>query len=141
MIQALQAAARRGVDVGIITAAHSDSNASIAAGRSHYHELLDAGVRIYERQGVVLHAKTGVVDGLWSVVGSSNLDWRSTTLNNEIDAIVVDPRFGGEMEAMFQDDIAHSKRDHPQEWADRGLGERRRVVGTADRRRALTDID
>ncbi len=124
MTHALAAAARRGVDVAIITAAHSDSKASVEAGRSHYHELLDAGVRIYERQGVVLHAKTGVMDGLWAVVGSSNLDWRSTVLNNEIDAVVVDPTFGAEMEAMFQDDVAQSKQITREQWASRGLIER-----------------
>ncbi len=124
MITALQDAARRGVDVAIITAAHSDSDASIKAGRSHYHELLDAGVRIYELQDAVLHAKTSVIDGIWAAVGSSNLDWRSTALNNEIDAIVVDPGFGAEMEAMFKDDVAQSKEITRQQWAGRGLAER-----------------
>lgn len=124
LLHALADAARRGVDVALITAAHSDSNASIAAGRSHFHELLRAGVRIYELQGAVLHAKTGVVDGLWAFVGSSNLDWRSTVLNNEIDAVIIDREFGAKMDAMFADDVAHSRQITPQAWADRGLGER-----------------
>lgn len=124
MDAALRAAARRGVDVEIITPAHSDSNAAIAAGRSHFEGLLHAGVRIFERQGVVLHAKTAVVDGLWSVVGSSNLDWRSTILNNEIDAVIIDPAFGRTMEAMFQDDAAHSQEITREAWARRGIGER-----------------
>ncbi len=124
LIEALEAAARRGVDVALLTAAHSDSDASVAAGRSRFSALLEAGVRIYERQGVVLHAKTAVVDGLWSVVGSSNLDWRSTVLNNEIDAVIVEPGFGQQMEAMFQADLARSQQITREQWARRGLLER-----------------
>ncbi len=124
MIEALESAARRGVDVALITAGHSDSKASIQAGRSHYADLLAAGIRIYEREGAVLHAKTAVVDGLWSVVGSSNLDWRSTILNNEIDAVVLNREFGQTMEAMFRDDIAHSKQISQAEWAQRSVIDR-----------------
>lgn len=124
LIEAVEAASRRGVDVVLLTAAHSDSDASVEAGRSHYTALLDAGVRIYEREGAVLHAKTAVVDGLWSVVGSSNLDWRSTILNNEIDAVIIDAPFGRNMEAMFQADLARSRPITPELWARRGLLER-----------------
>ncbi len=124
MDQALQDAARRGVDVAIVAPAESDSGAARLAGRSHYADLLEAGVRIYERTGEVLHAKTAVVDGLWSTVGSSNLDWRSTTLNNEIDAVILDPAFGREMEAMFSDDVRASRQITREAWARRGLGER-----------------
>jgi cardiolipin synthase len=126
MDEALQDAARRGVDVAIVVPANSDSNAARAAGRSHYTDLLEAGVKIYERQAVVLHAKTAVVDGLWSTVGSSNLDWRSTILNNEIDAVVLGHDFGMKMEAMFRQDVAASQQITPQVWAQRGLGERLR---------------
>ena len=59
------------------------------AGRSHYSELLEAGVEIYERQNVLLHSKTALIDGVWSCVGSTNLDWRSFVHNNEIDAVVL----------------------------------------------------
>ena len=124
MDEALQAAARRGVDVAIVVPAHSDSDAARAAGRAHYTDLLEAGVKIYERQGVVLHAKTAVVDGLWSTVGSSNLDWRSTILNNEIDAVILGHDFGTKMEEMFSEDVAASKQITPEAWARRGLGER-----------------
>lgn len=126
MDEALQDAARRGVDVRIIVPANSDSNAAREAGRAHYTDLLRAGVKIYERQGVVLHAKTAVVDGLWSTVGSSNLDWRSTTLNNEIDAVILGHDFGAKMQAMFNDDLAASREITPQAWAHRGIGERAR---------------
>jgi cardiolipin synthase A/B len=124
MDEALQDAARRGVDVAIVVPANSDCDAARAAGRSHYTDLLEAGVKIYERQGVVLHAKTAVVDGLWSTVGSSNLDWRSTILNNEIDAVILGHDFGTKMEAMFREDVARSEQITPQAWAKRGLGER-----------------
>lgn len=124
MEEALADAARRGVDVQIVVPAHSDSDAAIAAGRSHYHDLLEAGVKIHERQGVVLHAKTAVVDGLWSTVGSSNLDWRSTILNNEIDAVILDHDFGAKMEAMFGDDLVESKEITLAAWRERGVGER-----------------
>jgi cardiolipin synthase len=124
MDEALQDAARRGVDVAIVVPAHSDSEAAREAGRSHYADLLEAGVKIYERQGVVLHAKTAAVDGLWSTVGSSNLDWRSTILNNEIDAVILGRDFGDKMEAMFRRDVAASKQITPEMWAKRGLGER-----------------
>jgi cardiolipin synthase len=124
LVEALEDAARRGVDVVVVAPGNSDSQASVAAGRSHFATLLSAGVRIVERQGAVLHAKTAVVDGVWCVVGSSNLDWRSTVLNNEIDAVVVDGTFGRAMEAMFAADVAQSREITPQAWAERGLGER-----------------
>ena len=124
MDEALQDAARRGIDVAIVTPATSDSHAAVVAGRSHYAALLAAGVQIFERQGVVLHAKTAVVDGLWSVVGSSNLDWRSTILNNEIDAIIIDPEFGQQMETMFKDDVARSQPITRGQWSRRGVVER-----------------
>ena len=62
----------------------------IAAGRRHYGDLLRAGVKIHQRQGALLHAKTTtLIDGVWSAVGSTNLDWRSFLHNDEVDAIVL----------------------------------------------------
>jgi cardiolipin synthase len=124
LIEALECAAERGVDVRIIVPGSSTSDSTITAGRSHYAELLAAGVKIYERQDVVLHAKTEVIDGIWSVVGSSNLDWRSVVFNNEIDAVIIGRGFGGKMEAMFSQDIAASHQVTPQDWARRGFWER-----------------
>ena len=126
--EALECAARRGVDVRIIVPSRSTSGTAIAAGRADYGDLLKAGVKIYERQGVVLHAKTAVIDGIWSVVGSSNLDWRSTVSNNEIDAVVIGRSFGQQMEAMFKGDEAHSRQVTLQAWRQRGLGERLREI-------------
>jgi cardiolipin synthase A/B len=124
--EALKCAALRGVDVRIIVPSRSTSGSAIAAGRSDYGDLLEAGVKIYERQGVVLHAKTAVIDGIWSVVGSSNLDWRSAISNNEIDAVVIGRNFGQQMEVMFARDEAHSKEVTLAAWRHRGLWERLR---------------
>lgn len=124
MIEAMKCAARRGVDVRVIVPSISDSDTTITAGRADYDGLLKAGVHIYERQGAVLHAKTAVIDGQWSVVGSSNLDWRSVVYNNEIDAVIMGPEFGAQMEAMFAKDQAASRQITPEIWAHRGIGER-----------------
>lgn len=122
--KALRRAAERGVDVSIVVPGHSDSSAALEAGRAHYEDLLEAGVHIYERQGAVLHAKTAVIDGAWSAVGSSNLDWRSVIFNNEIDAVILSDGFGREMEAMFADDVAHSKEIERDAWERRPFDER-----------------
>ena len=120
----LENTAKRGVDVEVVVPSHSESTLTIAAGRSFYAELLKAGVHIFEREGVVLHAKTAVIDGEWSMVGSSNLDWRSVIYNAEIDAVIIDRPFAGEMEALFRSDIVRSREIEPAGWAKRGLGER-----------------
>jgi cardiolipin synthase len=128
LAHALEAAARRGVDVQVIVPGRSTSNAAVAAGRAKYGDLLEAGVKLHEFQGRVLHAKTAVIDGAWSAVGSSNLDWRSTVWNNEIDAIILGPDFGQQMEAVFQADVAASKTIDLAAWRSRGLGERVREL-------------
>ena len=69
-----------------------------------------------------------MVDGAWSAVGSSNLDWRSTVWNNEIDAIILGAAFGGGMEAMFADDVTASHTITLEAWRRRGLGERVREM-------------
>ena len=121
---ALEAAARRGVDVEIVVPAHSSSTTVVAAGRAHYAALMKAGVKIYERRAVVLHAKTAVIDHLWATVGSANLDWRSVIYNNEINAVILDRAFAQRMEALFSDDVAASRPIDPQTWAHRSLLER-----------------
>ncbi len=98
--KALATAARRGVDVRIIVPSLSDSDTAVAAGRAMYGDLLEAGVKLHEFQGRVLHAKTAVIDGAWTAIGSSNLDWRSTVWNNEIDAILLGTDFGGKRPLM-----------------------------------------
>jgi cardiolipin synthase len=124
LVSALKDAARRGVEVRLVLPAHSDLWAPLYAGRSHYSELLDAGVEIYERRAVLLHAKTGVIDGVWSTVGSSNLDWRSFLHNDELDAVVLGPEFGEQMEAAFDKDLAASQRITRESWANRPFDSR-----------------
>ena len=124
LVKALRQAARRGVDVVLIVPSRSTSSLAISAGRAYYEDLLEDGVHICEYQGRVLHAKTAVIDGDWSSVGSSNLDYRSVVLNNEINTVILSGAFGQEMEAMFHDDLAHAKAIEMAEWKQRPFAER-----------------
>jgi cardiolipin synthase len=108
LLDALMAAAARGVDVVLILPAHTDSWLVFHAGRSHYAKLLKGGVRIFERRGVVLHSKTALVDGVWATVGSTNLDWRSFLHNHELNAVMLGADFGQQLQAMFDRDLALS---------------------------------
>ncbi len=129
LARALRQAARRGVDMRIVVPALTDSSMTQAAGRGKYAGLMKAGAHIYEREGVVLHAKTAVIDGAWSAVGSSNLDWRSIVFNDESDAVILGARFGGEMEALFAEDMAGSREIDPRQWSERPFGQRLREWG------------
>jgi cardiolipin synthase len=120
--QTLMDAARRGVDVRLVLPGFSDFWAPVYAGRSHYAELLAAGVRIYEWRDALLHAKTAVIDSRWSSVGSTNLDWRSFVHNYEADLIVLDAGFARQMERRFQLDLEAATPIDPQAWRDRGAG-------------------
>jgi len=102
-------AARRGVDVRILTAgAHTDIRTVRMAGRASYARLLAAGVRIYEWKPSALHAKTFVADGIWSTVGSINFDNRSLVLNDEATLMILDEGIGSQMTSVFFDDLAHA---------------------------------
>ena len=103
--RALARAARHGVDVRLLLPSHSDSGAALAAQQSHYADLLEAGVRIYERGDGILHSKIVVVDGVWSIVGSSNFDHRSVLFNDEVDAVVISAATGAQLERNFQQDL------------------------------------
>jgi cardiolipin synthase A/B len=96
------------VDVQLILPSQTDSWLIFHAGRSRYDALLQAGVKIHERRGVVLHSKTALIDGVWSTVGSTNLDWRSFVHNQEVNAVVLGSEFGGELQRMFDTDRAAS---------------------------------
>jgi len=120
----MSAAAGRGVDVKVVLPSYSDFWATFHAGRSHYAGLLDADVKLYERQGALLHAKTIVIDGIWSTVGSSNLDWRSFVHNDEVNAVVLSPEFAAQMEAMFQRDLESSVPVTAESWKQRPFSDR-----------------
>jgi cardiolipin synthase A/B len=124
MVGALADAARRGVDVSLVLPGRSDFALVLHAGRSYYDELLSAGVRIHEMDQAVMHAKTAVIDGVFSTVGSSNMDWRSWVANNEINVIVLGNDFGKELEAVFQRDIEQSRPVLIDTWRQRGLSSR-----------------
>ena len=119
MREALAAAARRGVDVEIILPGKSDSWIVFQAGRSHYDEMLDAGVKLYERREAILHSKTATIDGVWSTIGSTNLDWRSFLHNDELNAVVLGSDFAGQMDAMFARDRAASTPIDAAQWRRR----------------------
>jgi len=119
LLLALTDAAARGVAVKLILPSHSDSALVFHAGRSHYAGLLAGGVQIFERQGALLHAKTAVIDGVWSTVGSTNLDWRSFLDNDEVNAVVLGRDFAAQMQRMFEKDQNASERIDPLAWANR----------------------
>jgi cardiolipin synthase len=121
LTQSLTEAAARGVDVRLILPSHSDSQHAFHAGRSHYSSLLEGGVRIYERLGELLHAKTAVIDGVWSTIGSSNLDWRSALDNDEVNAVVLGSEFARQMQAAFAKDLAASQAIDRESWERRSL--------------------
>jgi cardiolipin synthase len=109
-VDLLAAAARRGVDVRILTAGpRTDVNVVRFAGRAWYESLLTAGVRVYEWQPTTLHAKTFVVDAEWFTVGSMNFDNRSMALNDEATLMVLDPQLGEEMNRRFHEDLRHAE--------------------------------
>lgn len=123
-LRALADAAARGVDVRLVLPGFSDSWLVHEAGRSYYDALLRSGVRIHERRDALLHAKTAVIDGVWSTVGSSNLDWRSFLHNLEVNAVIVGPQFAAQMEAMFRRDLDRSVEVDLATWRERGIGRR-----------------
>ena len=107
-VQALCAAARGGVDVRLLLPRTSDIPVVRSMSRVGYRALLEAGVRIFEWRGSMLHAKTSVADGQWARVGSTNLNITSWMGNCEMDVIVADKTLAREMEEMYLDDLAHS---------------------------------
>lgn len=125
-IDALRAAAERGVDVSLVLPGFSDLWLILEAGRSHYTTLLKSGVKIYERHDSLVHAKTAVIDGVWSTVGSMNMDIRSFLHNSEINVVVLGDEFGDEMEAMFKDDVSKSQPVTLAQWRERPVSLRMR---------------
>ena len=121
LLEALTDAARRGVDVKLVLPSYSDSAPIFHLGRSYYTQLLRSGVRIYELRGAVMHAKTACIDGVWSTIGSTNLDWRSFLHNDEINAVILGHGFAAQMEAMFAEDLADSDEIALEQWQHRSL--------------------
>ena len=124
LVDALLGAAARGVDVRLILPSATDSRSAAFAAHSHYATLLEGGVRIYERGGALLHAKTAVIDSVWSCVGSSNLDWRSAVDNDEVNAVILGREFAQRMVATYALDQAKSDEIMLEAWKNRPLRDR-----------------
>jgi len=123
-LEALTDAAKRGVDVKIILPAISDESPVFYAGRSHYRHLLKSGVKLYERRDTMLHAKTAVIDGVWSTVGSTNMDLWSFLRNDEVNAVILGRGFASQMELLFEKDIEDSHQIRLEQWEKRNFSER-----------------
>jgi cardiolipin synthase len=107
-VQALTAAARDGVDVRLLVPGASDIPLVSPLSRSAYRPLLEAGIRVFEWNGTMLHAKTAVADGRWARVGSTNLNLASFIGNYELDVAVEDADFAAAMERQYRDDLMHA---------------------------------
>jgi len=119
LIHLLCAAAKKGVQVRLMLPSRTDARIMITAARSFYEQLLEAGIVIYERQHVKLHAKTLVIDDEVSVLGSTNFDYRSIDYNCELAAVIRSSEFGQQMKALFEHDISFSKRIESKDWRHR----------------------
>jgi len=124
ILQALSEAAQRGVDVKIILPGVTDSGLLFHAARSFYSEMLASGIKIYQLEIAVLHAKTAVIDKVWATVGSTNIDTRSFLHNHELNVVVFGEEFGASMENAFLEDLRSSVEITQEKWAQRPLGDR-----------------
>jgi cardiolipin synthase len=124
-VDLLVKAVQRHVDVRfILPGAHNDQPLTKSAGRAAYGRLLEGGVKIFEYQPTMIHTKAMVIDGIFSLFGSSNFDPRSSEINEELDLAIYDREFGGRMEAMFESDLKHSTEYTLQQFKNRSLWER-----------------
>ncbi len=123
-VKALTNASQRGVDVKIILPEISDEPIVLYAGKSHYTHLLKSGVKLYQIRDVMVHAKTAIIDGVWSTVGSTNMDLWSFLRNDEVNAIVLGADFANDMEAMFQRDLVKSSQIYLETWKKRPVVEK-----------------
>lgn len=124
-VSLLTDAVRRGVDVRLLLPGpHNDQPLTQSAGRTAYGRMLEGGVKIFEYQPTMIHAKTMVIDGLFSMFGSSNLDPRSSEINEELDVVVYDAGFARAMEESFEKDQAQSREYTLDEFKQRSLWER-----------------
>jgi cardiolipin synthase len=124
-VEQLVKAVQRGVDVRIILPGpNNDQPLTKSAGRAAYGQMLEGGVKIFEYQPTMIHEKSMVIDGLFSMFGSSNLDARSSEINEELDVVVYDQKFGHEMETVFEKDLKQSLEYTLRQFKNRSLWER-----------------
>ena len=121
-IERLEAAVDRGVDVRLLLPGVSDVPIVQHAAHGYFRALLECGVRIFEYQAAILHAKSLVADDRVGVVGSTNLDYRSFHLNAECNLVILDPKTAVRLSGAFEDDLSHSREIRPEEWSRRSFG-------------------
>jgi len=136
LVQELCDAARRGVRVELVFGAKSDMRIMTIAARAFYQRMLSAGVKIHERQHVILHAKTMLVDDV-SIVGSTNLDYRSIELNCEISAVVRNAAFADQLCLLFDHDVKYSREINHTTWRKRRFIDRAVQWGVIKLRKLL----
>jgi cardiolipin synthase len=124
MTEALLGAKEKGARVVVLVPGKIDHNLVRRASRASFGHLLQKGIEIYEYRAALLHAKTMVIDGVWSTVGSTNLDNRSFALNDELNVIFYSRDVARRLEKIFEEDLAHSRRVTYEDWANRGMTER-----------------
>ena len=108
--EVLKERARAGVDVRVLLPNRFIDGKTIRwASQRYFAEFLEAGVKVYEYQPTMIHSKTIVVDGKWSIVGSANLDVRSTELNKENVLCILENDFAAELEKTFFEDLKRAK--------------------------------
>jgi cardiolipin synthase len=124
-VELLVKAVQRGVDVRLLLpGVNNDQPLTKSAGRAAYGRMLEGGVKIFEYQPTMIHTKSMVVDGLFSMVGSSNFDSRSSEINEELDVVVYDEKFARQMEQVFEADMRQAREYTLQEFKSRSLWER-----------------
>ncbi|MDP8958833.1 MAG: phospholipase D-like domain-containing protein [Actinomycetota bacterium] len=124
-VRLLREARQRGVEVDVlIPGPHIDKRVCLLAAESEFEPLLEAGVRIWRYQPSMLHAKILTLDGMVACVGSANLNQRSMSLDEELCLVIFDPKVVEILEAHFAEDLERSKGVDPQEWQERGVGQR-----------------
>jgi cardiolipin synthase len=124
IVRALVHAAKRGVGLKLLLPGQSDVIPAFYAGRRYYKRLLKAGIEIYNYQGSVLHSKTTVFDGCWSIIGSANLDFQSLRRNDESNVGILDRDFSRQMIEVFQNDLKNSFKIDIETWVKRPLYEK-----------------
>ncbi len=124
LIQILENAVARGVSVKLLLPGKSDISATRYTGRAFYTRLLKAGIEIYNYSGQILHAKTAVFDGIWSIIGSANLDFQSLRRNDEGNVGIIDEVFGASMAKIFFEDLKNSEKITSWKWRKRPFCEK-----------------
>ncbi|HEY3113020.1 MAG TPA: phospholipase D-like domain-containing protein [Gemmatimonadaceae bacterium] len=137
-LQLLLAAAHRGVDVRVLTVSNkTDVKTTWYAGRTYYEKLMEGGVKIYEYEPTMMHAKSLVVDGMWCSIGSMNFDNRSLSFNDESQLVALDRHVGAQMDSIFMNDIKWSKEIKLDEFRKRPLSGKILEWGAQKLRRVL----